>query len=63
MDLLEGIFNAITTNDSFINFGKNKSIIVSAVMYKEMNQFNSGTNEYNFHHNVLITPTTTFNQY
>ena len=62
--LLEGIFNAVTTHESFINFGTFKSIIISAVMYKEMGDItSSGTNEYNFHHNVLISPTTTFNQY
>lgn len=60
-NLLEGIFNAVTTHEAFINFGNFKSIIVSAVMYKEMEEFTSG--EYNFHHNVLIGPNTTFNQY
>ena len=55
--LLEGIFNAITTHKAFINFGNIKSIILSAVMHKEMK------GEYNLHHNVLIDSTTTFNQY
>lgn len=64
-ELLEGIFNAITTHKAFINFGHYKSIIISAVMHKEVT-FTIGGNpslEYNLHHNVLITPTTTFNDY
>ena len=64
VELLEGIFNAVTSHEAFINFGKFKSIIVSAVMYKGMDEITvSGSTEYNFHHNVLIDPTTTFNQY
>ena len=63
-NLLEGIFNAVTTHEAFINFGNFKSIIVSAVMYKEMgNITSSGSSEFNIHHNVLINSTTTFNQY
>lgn len=64
-DLLEGIFNAVTTHEAFINFGNFKSIILSAVMIKEIT-FTIGGHpslEYNLHHNVLLTPTTTFNQY
>jgi hypothetical protein len=64
VDLLKGIFNAVTTYKPFIEFGKIKSIIVSAVMYKDMSDITfSGSNEYNFHHNVLIDSTTSFNQY
>jgi len=59
--LLEGIFTAITTHEAFINFGNSKSVIVSAIMHKNMSV--TGSSEYNFHHNVLIDSTTTFNQY
>lgn len=64
-NLLEGIFNAITTHNAFINFGNVKSIILSAVMHKEMiNTIGDNSSlEYNLHHNVLIDRTTTFNQY
>jgi hypothetical protein len=63
-DLLEGIFNAVTTHEAFIKFGKYKSIIVSAVMYQGMSDVTTtGSSEFNFHHNVLIDQTTTFNQY
>jgi len=63
-DLLEGIFKAVTTHEAFINFCVFKSVIVSAVMFKGMSEVtSSGSNEYNFHHNVLIDSTTTFNQY
>jgi hypothetical protein len=62
-ELLEGIFNAITTHPAFINFGINKSIILSAVMNKEITLGDNPSLEYNLHHNVLITPTTTFNEY
>lgn len=63
-NLLEGIFKTVTTNESFIKFGNVKSIIVSAVMFKECRDLtSSGSNEFNIHHNVLISPTTTFNQY
>jgi len=63
-NLLEGIFNAITTHEAFINFGEFKSIIVSAVMHKEIGKItSSGSNEFNIHHNVLIDSTTTFNNY
>jgi hypothetical protein len=61
--LLEGIFKSVTTHEAFINFGTYKSIIISAVMHKNMESITRGSVEYNFHHNVLITPTTTFNQY
>jgi hypothetical protein len=62
---LKGIFNAITTHEAFINFGTFKSIILSAVMDKEIT-FNIGGSpslEYNLHQNVLINPSTTFNEY
>ena len=64
VDLLRGIFNTVTTYQPFIDFGKIKSIIISAVMHEEMSDITfSGSNEYNFHHNDLIDSTTTFNQY
>ena len=64
VDLLKGIFNAVTTYQPFIEFATYKSIIVSAVMFDEMSDITfSGSNEYNFHHNVLIEANTTFNQY
>jgi len=37
-ELLEGIFNVVTTNETFINFGTCKSIIISAVMYRDVNK-------------------------
>jgi DNA polymerase type B, organellar and viral len=46
-----------------IEFGKTKSVIVSAVMYKDMNFISNSGSEFNFHHNVLIDSTSTFNQY
>ena len=59
--LLKSIFNTITTYQPFIEFGSIKSIIVSAVMYKDITF--SGSTEYNFHHNVLIDLNTTFMDY
>lgn len=41
-------------NETFINFGKYKVIIVSAIVDGD---------EFNFHHNILITNNTTFEQY
>ena len=61
-DLLKGIFNSVTTHKAFIEFGNYKSIIVSAVMFQEMRDIANST-EYNFHHNVLFKPSTTFDQY
>jgi DNA polymerase type B, organellar and viral len=61
-ELLEGIFNAVTTHTALINFGVYKSIILNAVMIKEIT-VTIGSLEYNLHHNVLITPSTSFNEY
>jgi hypothetical protein len=41
-------------NDRFIKFGENKVIITSSVIHGS---------EYSFHHNVLITNKTTFEEY
>lgn len=41
-------------NDRFINLGFNKVIITSSVI---------NSSEYSFHHNILLTNKTTFNEY
>lgn len=52
--MLRGIYNTLMNDETFLNFGKYKVIIVSAIVDGD---------EFNFHHNVLITNNTTFEQY
>ena len=53
-DVLKSIYNTLMNEESFINFGKYKVIIVSAIIDDQ---------EFNFHHNILLTNNTTFEQY
>jgi len=53
-DVLKSIYNTLMSDDKFINFGKYKVIIVSGI---------SNDEEFNFHHNVLITNNSSFEQY
>jgi hypothetical protein len=53
-DVLHGIYTSLMNNDRFINFGFNKIIIVSVIIHSQ---------EYSFHHNVLINNNTTFEDY
>jgi hypothetical protein len=48
-DVLKSIYNTLMNDDTFINFGKYKVIIVSALVDNQ---------EFNFHHNILITNNT-----
>jgi hypothetical protein len=52
--LLESIYTSLMNNERFTNFGFNKVIITSSVVYNR---------EYSFHHNVLINNNTTFEEY
>ena len=52
--VLQNIFTTLMGNERFINFGKQKVIIVSALIKGE---------EFSFHHNILITNSTTFSEY
>jgi len=53
-EVLRGIYNTLMNDETFINFGKYKVIIVSAIV---------GEDEFNYNHNILITNNTTFEQY
>jgi hypothetical protein len=53
-DVLFNLYTSLMNNERFINFGFNKVIITSSII-------NSA--EYSFHHNVLITNNTTFDEY
>lgn len=53
-DILFNIYTFLMNNDRFINFGSNKVIITSCVI--------NGV-EYSYHHNILLTNKTTFNDY
>lgn len=53
-EILKSIFNNLMGNDKFLNFGFNKVIIVSCLVNEQ---------EYSFHHNVLITNETIFDEY
>ena len=51
----EIIFNQLKTMDRFLDFGKNKVVIVSASIERER--------DYTYHQNVLINNETTFEDY
>jgi hypothetical protein len=53
-DVLRSIYFTLINNNTFKNFGHYKVIIVSAIIDEQ---------EFNYHHNVLITNNTTFEQY
>jgi hypothetical protein len=53
-DILFNIYTFLMNNDRFINFGFNKVIITSSVI---------NGSEYSYHHNILLTNKTTFNEY
>jgi DNA polymerase type B, organellar and viral len=53
-DVLKGIYNTLMSDETFKNFGFHKVIIVSALL---------DGHESNYHHNILITNNTTFEQY
>jgi len=53
-DVLHGIYNTLMNDETFINFGKYKVIIVSGIVEGE---------EFNYHHNILFTNDTSFEQY
>lgn len=53
-DVLRGIYNTLMSDKTFKNFGFHKVIIVSALL---------DGHESNYHHNILITNNTTFEQY
>jgi len=53
-DVLRGIYNTLIGEETFRNFGQYKVIIVSAY---------ADGQEFNFHHNILLTNNTTFEQY
>jgi hypothetical protein len=53
-DVLRAIYNTLMNDDTFIKFGKYKVMIVSAIVDDQ---------EFNYHHNILITNNTTFEQY
>jgi hypothetical protein len=53
-DVLRAIYNTLMGEETFRNFAKYKVIIVSA--YAEGQEFN-------YHHNILLTNNTTFEQY
>lgn len=53
-DVLKAIYLTLIGDLTFKKFGKYKVIIVSAIV---------DGHEFNYHHNVLLTNTTTFDQY
>jgi DNA polymerase type B, organellar and viral len=53
-DVLRAIYNTLMGEETFRNFAKYKVIIVSAY---------ADGQEFNFHHNILLTNNTTFEQY
>jgi hypothetical protein len=54
-EVLSSIYLTLMTNEKFLSFGKKKIIIITALT-------NDGT-EYSFHHNVLLTNNTSFEDY
>jgi hypothetical protein len=52
--VLFNLYTSLMNNDRFINFGFNKVIITSSVI---------NSSEYSFHHNILLTNNTTFDEY
>ena len=53
-DVLLALYTSLMNDDKFKNFGFNKIIITSGVI---------NNREYSYHHNVLLTNNTTFEQY
>lgn len=53
-DVLFNIYTSLMNDERFIDFGFNKVIITSCVIH---------SSEYSFHHNVLITNKTSFDEY
>lgn len=53
-EVLPHIFNILKNNESFINFGQYKVIIISAIINGQ---------ETSFHHNILINNNTTYQEY
>jgi len=53
-DVLRAIYNTLMGEETFRNFAKYKVIIISAY---------ADGQEFNFHHNILLTNNTTFEQY
>lgn len=53
-DSLKAIYQTLMSDETFINFGKYKVIFVTALINEQ---------EFNFHHNILITNNTSFEQY
>ena len=53
-EVLFNIYTSLMNNERFINFGFNKVIIISSVIH---------SSEYSFHHNILITNKTSFDEY
>jgi len=53
-DILRAIYNTLMNDETYLKFGEVKVIIVSAI---------SPVAEYNYHHNVLIKNSTTFDEY
>lgn len=53
-EALKGIYSSLMNNDKFRDFGFYKIIIISAIVKG---------GEYNFHHNILITNNTSFEDY
>lgn len=53
-EALKGIYTSLMNNEIFRDFGFYKIIIITAIV---------NSSEYNFHHNVLITNNTSFEEY
>ena len=53
-EALKGLYTSLMNNDKFKDFGFYKIIIITAIV---------NNSEYNFHHNVLITNNTSFEDY
>ena len=53
-EALRGIYNNLMKNPDFLNFGKNKIVIITAIL--------DGI-QYNFHSNTLLTNNTSFEKY
>ena len=51
---LQAIYKELFSSETFLNFGNNKVLMVHALLASQ---------EYSFHHNVLINNSTTFQQY
>ena len=54
LDVLYPIFNTLINNETFINFGYNKIIFITAIIEEQI---------FSFHHNVLINNDTSFENY